>query len=94
MPVTEGTDGTGYWKLTVRALGYEDYVYKFEAKAENIVAKEQTATAEEIAALRAKVTEAEALNGSDYTAESWRNLQTELTESKDLLQKTNQQSQK
>ena len=83
----EGTDGTGYWKLTVRALGYEDYVYKFEAKAENIVAKEQTATAEEIAALRAKVTEAEALNGSDYTAESWRNLQTELTESKDLLAK-------
>lgn len=37
----EGTDGTGYWKLTVRALGYEDYVYKFEAKAENIVAKDR-----------------------------------------------------
>ena len=27
------------------------------------------------------------MNGSDYTAESWRNLQTELTESKDLLAK-------
>ena len=32
----EGTDGTGYWILTVHALGYQDYVVKFQAKAENI----------------------------------------------------------
>ena len=32
----EGTDGTGYWTLTVHALGYQDYVVKFQAKAENI----------------------------------------------------------
>ena len=32
-----GTDGTGYWKLTVYALGYNDYTYTFQATAENIV---------------------------------------------------------
>jgi len=32
-----GTDGTGYWKLTVYALGYNDYTYSFQATAENIV---------------------------------------------------------
>ena len=26
----EGTDGTGYWKLTVYGLGYADYSYNFE----------------------------------------------------------------
>ena len=85
----QGTDGTGYWKLTVRALGYEDYTYEFQATADNIVTEEKDATAEEIAALQAKVTEAEGLNESDYTAESWKNLQTELQESKDLLAKGN-----
>ena len=85
----QGTDGTGYWRLTVRALGYEDYTYDFQATAENIVAKKKPATAEEIAALQAKVTEAEGLNESDYTVDSWKNLQTELQESKDLLAKEN-----
>ena len=85
----QGTDGTGYWKLTVRALGYEDYTYEFQATADNIVTEEKDATAEEIAALQAKVTEAEGLNESDYTADSWKNLQTELQESKDLLAKGN-----
>ena len=32
----EGTDGTGYWILTVHALGYQDYVVKFQATTENI----------------------------------------------------------
>ena len=83
----KGTDGTGYWKLTVRALGYEDYTYEFHATADNIVAKEQDATEEEKAQLQAKVTEAEGLKETDYTASSWSNLQTELKESKDLLTK-------
>ena len=25
----EGTDGTGYWTITIRALGYADTVVKF-----------------------------------------------------------------
>ena len=83
----EGTDGTGYWKLTVYALGYEDYTYEFEVGADNLVLEEKEASAEDLGALQAKVTEAEGLTESDYTADSWSNLQTELQESKDLLAK-------
>ena len=32
-----GTDGTGHWKLTVYALGYQDYTFEFNATATNIV---------------------------------------------------------
>lgn len=32
----EGYDGTGYWALTVYALGYEDYTTKFEVTSDNI----------------------------------------------------------
>ena len=83
----EGTDGTGYWKLTVYALGYEDYTYEFEVGADNLALEEKEASAEDLAALQAKVTVAEGLTESDYTADSWSNLQTELQESKDLLAK-------
>ena len=83
----EGTDGTGYWKLTVYALGYEDYTYEFEVGADNLALEEKEASAEDLAALQAKVTEAEGLTELDYTADSWSNLQTELQESKDLLAK-------
>lgn len=82
-----GTDGTGYWKLTVYALGYEDYTYEFEVGADNLALEEKEASVEDLAALQAKVTEAEGLTESDYTADSWSNLQTELQESKDLLAK-------
>ena len=85
----EGTDGTGYWKLTVRALGYEDYTFEFQATDANIVGKQKLATKEEIAALQAKIDEADQLKESDYTADSWSNLKTELQESKDLLAKEN-----
>lgn len=83
----EGTDGTGYWKLTVYALGYEDYTYEFEVGADNLALEEKEASAEDLGALQAKVTEAEGLTESDYTADSWSNLLTELQESKDLLAK-------
>ena len=33
----EGTDGTGYWKVTVYALGYQDYTFEVQATSENIV---------------------------------------------------------
>ena len=33
----DDTDGTGYWTLTVHALGYQDYTVNFEATADNIV---------------------------------------------------------
>ena len=33
----EGTDGTGYWRLTVYALGYADYSFVVQATDANIV---------------------------------------------------------
>ncbi len=81
----EGTDGTGYWKLTVYALGYEDYTYEFEVGADNLALEEKEASAEDLAALQAKVTEAEGFTESDYTADSWKAMQTALTKAKSVL---------
>ena len=83
----EGTDGTGYWKLTVRALGYEDYTYTFEATDANIVKPSEDAA--DTTALKEAVAKAEALNESDYTADSWAAMQMELGEAKELLEKEN-----
>ena len=84
----ENTDGTGYWKITIYGLGYADYSYNFEVGAENI-ATLKTASAEEIAALQAKIKEAKAFNQSVYTTDSWKKLQDELEESEDLLKSEN-----
>ena len=35
----EGTDGTGYWAITVYGLGYADYTAQFEVTAENLPTK-------------------------------------------------------
>ncbi len=77
-----GTDGTGYWTLTVYGLGYEDYTVSFQATAENIVkpaGDADTAPLEEI------IAEAKALNEADYTPESWETLVNELEECEDML---------
>ena len=84
----EGTDGTGYWKLTVYALGYEDYSYNFEIGKDNI-AEPKVAGAEDIKALQDKIDEASALNESDYTKDSWDKMMSELEESKELLASEN-----
>ena len=78
-----GTDGTGYWELTVYAMGYEDYTYKFQATEENIVKPEagEISTTE----LEAAIAKAEALKESDYTSDSWAAMQTELQEAKEEL---------
>ena len=83
----KGTDGTGYWKLTVRALGYEDYTYEFQATDVNIV-KPSTDEAD-TTALKEAVQKAEGLNEADYTADSWSAMQMELGEAKDILAKEN-----
>ena len=79
----EGTDGTGYWTVTIGALGYEDVTYQFQTTSDNIVSD----SAKEIstAALEAAIAKAEGLKESDYTAASWANMQTELGEAKDEL---------
>ena len=88
----ENTDGTGYWSLTVYALGYEDYTVNFEATKDNIVSKKALASDEEKASLQKLVTEAESLKKDSYVDSSnkqtaFANLQTELDETKDLLNK-------
>lgn len=84
----EGTDGTGYWKLTVYGLGYADYSYSFQIGTENLAAP-KTATKEDIKALQDKINEANALNESDYTKDSWDKMRSELEESKELLAQEN-----
>lgn len=88
----ENTDGTGYWSLTVYALGYEDYTINFEATKDNIVSKSVPASDEEKSSLQKLVTEAESLKKDSYVDSSdkqtaFTNLQTELDESKELLNK-------
>ena len=80
----EGTDGTGYWTITLTALGYNDVTYKFQATEENIVkaSENETITTTE---LEAAIAKAEALKEADYTAESWASMQMELQEAKDEL---------
>ena len=81
-----GTDGTGYWKLTVYALGYNDYTYKFQATAENIVEPQVEPT--DFTDLKAEVETAKALKQADYTAATWKSFAGELAEAEEVIAKT------
>ena len=81
----KGTDGTGKWKITVYAMGYADTVFEVHATDANIVKPE--AGEADTTALKAAVEKAEALKETDYTADSWKAMQLELQEAKDLLAK-------
>ena len=83
-----GYDGTGYWSVTIYALGYEDYTYNFEATAANIVTPQVPADETSKKALSDKVAEADKLNKELYTDKTWSNMQTELMEAKEVLEKT------
>lgn len=83
-----GYDGTGYWSVTIYALGYEDYTYNFEATAANIVTPQVPADETSKKALSDKVSEADKLNKELYTDKTWSNMQAELNEAKVALAKT------
>lgn len=83
-----GYDGTGYWSVTIYALGYEDYTYNFEATAANIVKPQVPADETSKKALSDKVAEADKLNKELYTDKTWSYMQAELKEAKDALAKT------
>lgn len=83
-----GYDGTGYWSVTIYALGYEDYTYNFEATAANIVTPQVPADETSKKALSDKVSEADKLTRELYTDKTWLNMQIELKEAKDALAKT------
>lgn len=79
----EGTDGTGYWRLTVYALGYADYSFVVQATDANIVKPAENPA--DTTALTKEVETAKALAENDYTKESWTVMQTELQEAEELL---------
>ena len=79
-----GTDGTGHWKLTVYALGYQDYTFEFDAIATNIVTPTDPSTID-TTALKAALEKVKALNKGDYTEESWKKVEDEATETQEML---------
>lgn len=79
-----GTDGTGHWKLTVYALGYQDYTFEFDATATNIVTPTDPSTID-ITVLKAALEKVKALNKDDYTEESWKKVEDESTETQEML---------
>ena len=83
----EGTDGTGYWTIIIRALGYADTIIPIQVTSDNI-AKHELADAADRAALQSLVDQANAKVKSRYTAASYADLETELGESVDLLAKS------
>ena len=87
----EGYDGTGYWTLTVYALGYEDYTVQFQATDANIV--KPAAEKPDTTKLEAVIAEAKALKASDYTAASWEKVANELEECEDMLKNIDAQTQ-
>ena len=78
-----GYDGTGYWSLTVYALGYTDTTIDFEATDANIV--KIKAPVSDTSKLSAAIAAADALSEADYTAESWAAMKLEYEEAVDAL---------
>ena len=78
-----GYDGTGYWSLTVYALGYTDTTIDFEATDANIV--KVKAPVSDTSKLSAAIAAADALSEADYTAESWAAMKLEYEEAVDAL---------
>ena len=81
----EGTDGTGYWKVTVYALGYQDYTFEVQATSGNIVSDNKGDEKVDTTELQKVVDEAKKLVKADYTASSWASFETELAEAEDEL---------
>lgn len=83
-----GTDGTGYWTITVTALGYEDVTYQFQATEENIAKANPVTDKSE---LEAAIEKAKGLNKELYTAKSWSNVESELEEAETELERKHTQ---
>ena len=84
-----GTDGTGYWSLTVYALGYEDETVNFEVTKDNIVDTVNITENADTTKLSGLVEDAKGLKESDYTAASWKDFVGELEEAEEELAKPN-----
>ena len=86
-----GTNGTGYWTVTVHALGYADASWDFQATEDNIVGVKVPVTEATKAQLQSLYDKAAALDKTKYTVDSWKasSIETETAETKELLEKKN-----
>ena len=86
-----GTNGTGYWTVTVHALGYADASWDFQATDDNIVGAKVPVTEATKAKLQDLYNKASVLDKSKYTEDSWTasSIEIETAETKDLLAKKN-----
>ena len=84
-----GTNGTGYWTVTVHALGYADASWDFQATEDNIVGAKEPVTEATKAQLQSLYDKAAALDKTKYTVDSWKasSIETETAETKELLEK-------
>lgn len=94
----ENSDGTGYWKVTIYALGYNDFSYEFKAEADNVKTPEAaTAMTEEqkrqLTALRDEAVQLLESRPDDSGLNEdakfkWNDLASHKTEADELLAKT------
>lgn len=85
----EDYDGTGYWKLTISALGYEDFSFNIQATGGNI-ANAKDATDTEKSGLQKLIDQANDMKADkdsycDGQDKAWADLDTELGEAVDAL---------
>ena len=85
----EDYDGTGYWKLTISALGYEDFSFNIQATGGNI-ANAKDATDTEKSDLQKLIDQANDMKADkdsycDGQDKAWADLDTELGEAVDAL---------
>lgn len=85
----EDYDGTGYWKLTISALGYEDFSFNIQATGDNI-ANAKDATDTEKSDLQKLINQANDMKTDkdsycDGQDKAWADLDTELGEAVDAL---------
>lgn len=85
----EDYDGTGYWKLTISALGYEDFSFNIQATGDNI-ANAKDATDTEKSDLQKLINQANDMKADkdsycDGQDKAWADLDTELGEAVDAL---------
>lgn len=94
----KNSDGTGYWKVTIYALGYNDFSYEFKAEADNVKTPEAaTAMTEEqkrqLTALRDEAAQLLESRPDDSGLNEdakfkWNDLASHKTEADELLAKT------
>ena len=85
----EDYDGTGYWKLTISALGYEDFSFNIQATGDKI-ANAKDATDTEKSDLQKLIDQANDMKADkdsycDGQDKAWADLDTELGEAVDAL---------